>query len=843
MKELPNIEYVRRSFEKRGYKLVSESFTKASQPLDIICPKEHWFTITWRDFSKKGRGCSVCSGKRVTYETSLLGLRPELSIEWHSVRNGNLTPVDVTENSYKKVWWQCKKGHEWEATVANRSRGTGCPYCSGRKVTYKDSLAAKYPNIAKEWHPIRNENVEPDSVSVSSNKKIWWQCDKGHEWVTAVAHRTKGNKGRGTKCPFCSGQKVTMETSIFQTHPRLVKEWHKEKNTDINPFEISYGSTRKVWWQCKKGHEWEASCNNRSRGRSCPYCSNKIVNKENSLATLKPELAKEWSTVLNKGLSPHEVTRGSSLKVWWSCREGHSWQAVIKKRVSGQGCPKCQNYIGTSFAQQAIYYYISKVFPDVKHRYYLKSKDGSFEIDIYIPTLKLGIEYDGHFHEDEVQVARDIQKNEVLGSSLLRVRKKGLPNISSGNSITIEHDDSNYYPSLAKCILEVFHYLKQDFKFTDCTLNAIEDITIDLSRDRIQIYELYLLNRKNYDIADVYPHLQLEWHSEKNGKLSLANFSKASNCKLWWQCEKGHEWEATINQRTSGKGSGCPYCSGRRTISERCLNIVNPALAQEWHPTKNGELNPTEVSAASNKRVWWLCEKGHEWEAKIGNRHLLERGCPYCSGNKATSENCLSKINRKLAAQWHSTKNGELKPSDVKPNSGKKVWWLCGKGHEWEAIIQSRNRGNGCPYCSGRKATSKTCLRALNPVLAEEWHPIKNGEVTPEQVTAASHKKVWWRCDKGHEWEATVDKRHLMGRGCPYCSGNKITSENCLSKINRELAAQWHPTRNGELKSSDVKPNSGKKVWWLCGKGHEWEAMIQNRNRGRGCPYCRFSKG
>ena len=681
---------------------MSDSLSKASQPLDVFCSKEHLFTITWSDF-KRGGGCSVCSGKRVTPKTSLLGLRPDLSKEWHSIRNGNLTPADVTEHSFKKVWWLCVKRHEWEATVANRSSGTGCPYCSGKKVTTENSFVVNYPKIAKEWHPTRNGNLERDSVSISSNKKIWWQCAKGHEWDTVIAHRTKGNKGKGTKCPFCSGQRATMETSIYKTHPHLITEWHKEKNTDISPYEISYGSTRKVWWQCERGHEWDASCNARSRGTKCPYCANKRVNRENSLAGLKPELAKEWAKELNKELSPDEVTIGSALKVWWSCREGHNWQAVINKRVAGQGCPECEAYRGTSFAQQAIYYYILKVFPDAKHRQLLETEHGTFEVDIYIPALKLGIEYDGHYHKDQVQLERDKLKNMALGCLLLRVRKKGLPIICSHNSITIEHDDSNYYPSLVKCILKVLDYVQKNTRVNDSTLNAIKKIDVNFSKDRTAIYELYLLNRKNYNLVNLFPQLQLEWHSEKNGKLSLANFSKASNKKLWWQCKEGHEWEATVNQRTYEKGSGCPFCSGRRTTRERCLSTVNPALAEEWHPAKNRELLPTQVSAASNKRVWWLCKEGHEWESKVGNRHLLERGCPYCSGNRPTSENCLDKVNPKLSAQWHPSRNGELTPSDVKPNSGKKVWWLCKEGHEWEAIVQSRNKGSGCRRCRSRK--------------------------------------------------------------------------------------------------------------------------------------------
>ena len=127
------------------------------------------------------------------------------------------------------------------------------------------------------------------------------------------------------------------------------------------------------------------------------------------------------------------------------------------------------------------------------------------------------------------------------------------------------------------------------------------------------------------------------------------------------------------------------------------------SLSKQWHPTKNRNLTPSDVTVGSNKKVWWQCEKEHEWESTVKNRSK-GNGCPYCSGKRATSKNCLQALNPKLAKQWHPNKNGDLTPSDVMMGSGKKVWWQCERGHEWEATINSRTRGNGCPYCNKMKA-------------------------------------------------------------------------------------------------------------------------------------------
>ncbi len=270
--------------------------------------------------------------------------------------------------------------------------------------------------------------------------------------------------------------------------------------------------------------------------------------------------------------------------------------------------------------------------------------------------------------------------------------------------------------------------------------------------------------------------------------------------------------------------------------TKQSLSKQFPHIAKQWHPKKNGSLNPTSVAPFSVKKVWWQCKRGHEWKAQIGNRSRGS-GCPYCAGRVATSGNNLLVVNPELARQWHPKKNGDLTPAQVMPGTRKSVWWLCGKGHEWETRISDRSRGIGCPYCAGQKAGSDNNLAVVNPRLARQWHPKKNGELKPDGVTAGSGKAVWWLCGKGHEWKAQITSRS-HGKGCPYCAGRKVGSDNNLLAVNPELAQQWHPAKNGNLRPSDVTPSSYRKVWWQCKRGHEWKARIGHRSRGSGCPYC-----
>lgn len=192
--------------------------------------------------------------------------------------------------------------------------------------------------------------------------------------------------------------------------------------------------------------------------------------------------------------------------------------------------------------------------------------------------------------------------------------------------------------------------------------------------------------------------------------------------------------------------------------------------------------------------------------------------------------------NPRLLKEWHPTKNGNISPSMILPRSEKNVWWVCEKGHEWVACPSNRVAGTGCPYCANRKVmTGFNDLKTTNPDIADEWHPTKNGNLSPDVISKGSHKQVWWLGKCGHEWKAAIYSR-IDGRQCPICSGKQVlVGFNDLATTNPQLALKWHPTKNGDLKPTDVTRGSNKKAWWMCEKGHEWESVI---NGSGPCPYC-----
>jgi len=387
-----------------------------------------------------------------------------------------------------------------------------------------------------------------------------------------------------------------------------------------------------------------------------------------SLAETHPEVGKQWHPTKNGDLSSFDLTKGSVKRVWWKCNKGndHEWISTINNRTNGNGCPIC-----------------------------------------------------------------------------------------SGRLVV-----------LSNCL------------------------------------------------ATINPELSKEWHSTKNGKLTPYNVSK--NQTVWWKCKKGddHVWKSRIKHRLNGVG--CPICSGHKTVLSNCLETLNPELSKQWHSTKNGDLNPLKVQPGSGKKVWWKCEKGddHEWKTSICDRSN-GNGCPVCSGRVAVLSNCLETLNPELAKEWHPTKNGDLTALNVKPGSGKKVWWKCEKGddHEWKTSIQKRTKsGHNCSICSGHKTVLSNCLETLNPKLAKEWHPTKNGDLTPFKITAQNPKKVWWQCSKNeyHEWKTSVVNRNYRGDGCPYCtltpqSKQELTVTFELKMLFKNIDPKGLKIRlKGRLRSIDI---------------------------------------
>jgi len=631
-------------------------------------------------------------------------------------------------------------------------------------VKRTDTFQAKYPDIAKQWHPTKNAPLTAEDVSYGSGQKVWWLCANGHEWEAGI------NSRRGCGCPFCSGQKRTAERNFATKYPELVKEWDWERNGDNQPQDFTPRSNSKVWWKCEKEHSWQATICNRTRQNAknlCPVCLNRILCESNNLAQVRPDIAKDWHPNKNETLTPNDVIAGGYKKVWWICKHGHEWQATVASRVNnGTGCPKCTNQ--TSRIEIAVYSELCALFADVEWR----EKIVRWECDILLSNRKIGIEIDGvywHSRKPDLELAKSAAF-EGAGIQLFRLRENGLPLLS-------ERDIS--FKSSEDKFLVVSRLVNSLLKHAE-----LSDQQCLKLRDYIKGPEL--INEKLYrklvadlpappagqSLADKHSEIAAQWAYDLNAPLSPEHFRPQANKKVWWRCKEGHTWRTTLNIRVHQR-TGCPVCPRHRVVevtNGRNLAARYPVLVGEWHTEKNVGLRPEDIRPNSNRKVWWQCNKGHEWKATVASR-ASGNGCPYCYGRFATKINNFASKYPELLAEWDPEKNKGLNPSDFTPHVGKKVWWFCKKGHSWQATIYNRTKNkSGCPVCA-QNASRRYSIEDIQAIAKK-----RGGKCLSEKYIS-SRKKLKFSCKDGHVWETRADSIVYTKKWCPYCARRKSNSK------------------------------------------------------------------
>ena len=200
-------------------------------------------------------------------------------------------------------------------------------------------------------------------------------------------------------------------------------------------------------------------------------------------------------------------------------------------------------------------------------------------------------------------------------------------------------------------------------------------------------------------LAEEHPELVPQWGT--SNELSPSDVSSGSHKKVWWTCEKGHSWEATIKNRAL-LGSGCPYCEHRAVLKGyNDLQTLFPEVAATWSP--NNLKKPSEVSSRSNAEALWICENGHEWKTRIADR-TEGHGCPYCAGQRVWKGfNDLVTTHPELIPEW-SEKNKNISPEAITYKNRTNVWWHCSKcENEYQAVVYARANGRICPFCIAKK--------------------------------------------------------------------------------------------------------------------------------------------
>jgi plastocyanin len=517
------------------------------------------------------------------------------------------------------------------------------------------------------------------------------------------------------------------------THPELAAQadgW--------DPATVTFGSHKKVAWNCELGHLWEAEIKSRSIGRGCPVCSNKkVLTGFNDLATTNPELAAQAD-----GWDPTTLIAGSNRKVGWKCHLGHRWEAMVVNRLKGSGCPFCSN----------------------------NSVLVGFN-DLATTNPELAAQADGW---DPTLFTRGSRK--VVGWKCSIGHVWNAPIGERTN------------------------------KTTDCPACT------GTSRRLISGHS---------DLASKRPDLADEAYGwDPSTKLF------GSGERVQWRCNQGHIFVTSINNRTS-QNWNCPICANRKLlVGYNDLQTTHPLLATEMRG------DPSQFMAGSSKKVSWICSIGHTYIASVKERTSShETGCPYCAGRKVLrSFNDIATTHPSIAREIVN-----VDPQSVSAGSGRVASWKCQLGHVYKAMISSRcgSHKSGCPICAGRQVlVGFNDLATLRPDIAFQAHGWD-----PSTVTISSGRRMTWKCDFNHLFKQNVADRTGQNRSCPICAGRQVlVGFNDLATLRPDIAFQahgWDP--------STVTISSGKRKRWICEFGHKWSAIVATRSSGHGCPSCAYS--
>lgn len=552
---------------------------------------------------------------------------------------------------------------------------------------------------------------------------------------------------------------MTGLNDLATVNPDLAAEWHPTKNAPLLPSQVTGGSSKKVWWLGKCGHEWEAVISKRSgRGDGCPLCRKS-----------RPKTHEEFCKSINK-INPFIEITGmyvkSNVRVSVRCKKcGFEWSTKPNTLQQGSGCPRCAK-TGTSRSEQYLCVFMEQVFGIES---VLNRDKTSIGLELDVVCGKHAWEYGSWFwHKPKRKQAIDLEKYE-------RCRERGI-------TLHIIYDscagERSKIPSSICFDYDLWQEIDHKSLKRICIKGAKEiSPDVDLSSIDWESIEIESARRCRALSPEEY---SAEVESIYNGKIIIdsASFKSIAN-RVKAHCTScGKTWSPLAYSLV--QGHGCRKCAYDLAVTNRV-----GVTAKKTHDMFIEELRKKNLLYAksqfhllgsytgSKEKIPCQCNVcNHEWHASP-QALLAGRGCPKCGyrvAGKLTSER------KRLDSQTFKNRIAEKSPSlellsDYKC-AKEKIKTRCRKcGYTWMASPISLNAGSLCPACANHVVfRGHNDLGTVNPNLSAEWHPIKNGSLTPADVVAGSTKRVWWQCSKGHGWKAQICERHRRNLGCPQCA-------------------------------------------------------------------------
>jgi very-short-patch-repair endonuclease len=547
------------------------------------------------------------------------------------------------------------------------------------------SLQQSKQELLNEWDQEKNGVLTPADVTVFADIKVWWRCNVGHSYQSRVANRTKNKTG----CPFCSGRKVLPQDSFAGLFSDLLAEFDTSKNGELDPYEISKGSSKKVWWRCSNNHSWQAQVVSRTTKKtSCDFCRGRIATKENNATIEDPEIAKYWDMGANSKAAG-TLSKSSSYMAHWICPNGHTWTSrvieFIKRKKS-----KCLTCLSIGFG-----------YPELIKEWDQSRNVGVNLLEVMPSSLK---KYSWRCERGHTWKSTPAERTRGAECPRCRSNQTSKPEIRIFTELLwLFDDDENlqkrikwrkkihgkevdiFVPELNLCIEHdgAFYHASKD----DSAKNLILE---KAGYKVIRVRELPLIKIRNHDVLYTAGNLKKDHLNAILCNLkSLLNSDKALKKKLNTYLEMTNfANESNFERLVTILPS---------PLLADSMSALHSNLAAEWDTHKNG-IGPESVRPFSSHNAWWLCRNGHSWQQNVRDRVDFGGKCKLC--------NSLAFNFPAIAAEWNQGLNAPLTSFDISKSSGKIVWWICNKGHEWQSAVNNRTRSKrstSCPHCSTTK--------------------------------------------------------------------------------------------------------------------------------------------
>lgn len=526
--------------------------------------------------------------------------------------------------------------------------------------------------------------------------------------------------------------------------------WDPERNGTINPDNAGFSGDL-IWYICNKcKNPFPLAYSNVNINPTmdisdthCPFCG------INSTITTDIQNTKEIV---------HNNTKEINNKKFICEICGKHWDFNISEKYK-KGCPNCIRRRQTSIPEQLIYVSLKRFFPHTINRY----KCGRDEIDVYVPELNIGMEYDGQQYHTNDNAENDISKsNRIIanGIKLIRFRESGCPKISISNCECIDVIYSATHTDLEKKLLYALSKLHINTRLAIPFHKIIHNVAAVINL--VPYEQSFAAFQKVNGIS------RALWDYASNAPLKPEMVTPFSDKIVSWICPNNpkHRWKNTV--KSVSLGYGCRKCSPRKLYSTE--EWIEAAI--KVHGNKYQYHLVNFIDATTDVEI--ICPK-HGLFTQKPIEHLSGKGCKYCAHQAFHHLESLAVLYPDIAAEWDYEKNKEtgITPNDIGIDSKQEFWWHCDKGcdHSFKATISYRvHRKSGCAVCHGKQIVYERSFGFLYPKLAEEW--CAENDKTPFEVSPGSEYEALWKCSNpNHEpYRCMVINRTKNNVGCIYCS-------------------------------------------------------------------------